>query len=312
MKYLYIYIGFFLLFGCKKSNLTEPLASKINSNLIYFGYTLVDVGWDDPTDKESKTNYLDEIECFSNIADILVVSPNDNIVDRLINMDNSQVKGILHLYEIFFEQTGTGGDKSGFIYELRSDYQDRWDTFHAVNDISNNANLISCFYIGEEPAWNGITESDFTLACDYVKSTITSVPIFLVEAYPSLTELYTPNSVDWVGFDHYFIAKPFTDDIFNKELILLKTKLKTHQKIFLILDAHYIKFAHGSQGINKNEMDIVARDYYNIANADTSIIGLLGYHWPSGFEFKKSIGARDLPKHVKDEHEKIGRIITGK
>ncbi|MCG8577361.1 MAG: hypothetical protein MI810_20940 [Flavobacteriales bacterium] len=313
-KKRYIFFACLLcsILSCEKSTLEDPLPTKINPNLQYFGYTLIDVGWDDPTDKETKTNYLDEVHHFSNVADILVVEPSDNIIDRLKQMDQVNVQGIIHLNEMFFEQKSIGGDKSGVIYGLRSDYQARWDEFVSTNNLTVNHPMINCFYIGEEPAWNGISEEDFTEVCDYVKATVPEVPILNVEAFAVIEEMYFPNSVDWVAFDHYFLQEPSTNNEYLKELNLLKTKKKNTQKIFLIMDAHWIKNFHGSSGIGKNDMDFIARDYYKMANTDTSIIGILNYFWPSGFDFKSSIGSRHLPKHVLDEHKMIGRTITGK
>jgi hypothetical protein len=312
MKLIYFTLFSSLIIGCNKSTIKEPLPVKTNTNLTYFGYTLIDVGWDDPSDKEIKTNYIDEVADFSNVADILVVEPTDNIVARLQTFNQNGVKAMLHLNEIFFEQKSTGGNKSGFIYGLRSDYKTRWDTFISTNDLLTNSNMINCFYIGEEPSWNGIPENEFEEACNYAKSTIPNIPIFNVEAFFDVDNFYTPNSVDWVGFDHYFLQQPSQNIDFMSEYTTMKAKMKSHQKIFLIMDAHWIKILHGSSGISKNDMDFIARDYYNLANNDTNVIGILGYFWPSGFDIKKSVGARHLPDHVKEEHIKIGKAITGK
>ncbi len=299
-------------FSCKKEELKEPFPPKTNPNLKYFGYTLVDVGWDDPTDTENKTNYIDEVESFSNVADILVTTPTDNIIGRMEKFQQYNVKTMLHLNEIFFEKKSTGGNKSGVIYGLRIDYQERWDIFVATNNMATNYTMVNCFYIGEEPAWNSIPENDFKKACDYAKLTIPQVPIFSVEASLAVGDFYAPSSVDWVGFDHYFLKEPSTNTEFLTEFNQMKVKMKSHQKIFLIMDAHWIKILHGSSGISKNDMDFIARDYYKFANSDTTIIGVLGYFWPSGFDIRNAVGARHLPNHVLDEHVRIGKSITGK
>lgn len=311
-KHIYLSCFLIILISCNKKTLQDPLPPKTNNNLKYFGYTLIDVFWDDPTDNSDKTNYIDEIHEFANIADILVVDPTDNIVDRINVFESYNVQAILHLSEIFFEQKSVGGDLSGVIYGLRGDYQERWDTFITTNNLLLNSEKISCLYIGEEPAWNGISEVDFTLACDYAKQTIPNVPILNVEAFAAINQLYTPNSVDYVGFDHYFLKQPSQNSEFQLEYATLKDKMKSHQKIMLIMDAHWIKNFHGSSGISKNDMDFIARDYYNMANQDTSVVGIIGYFWPSGFDFKNSIGARNLPEHILDEHKNIGKVITGK
>lgn len=300
------------LMGCGHKGIDEPLPAKTNPNLAYFGYALVDVGWDDPTDTETKTNYVDEIQAFSNVADILVTQPTDNIVARMQVMEHAGMKAILHLNEIFFEQKSTGGSRSGVIYGLRADYQARWDSFVATNALSVNHGLVSCFYIGEEPAWNGIPENEFTQACDYAQASVPAVPILSVEAYPAVDYAYAPASVDWLGFDHYFLSEPSSDTDFLREYNTIKSKMSGAQKMFLIMDAHYIKDYHGALGVKEKKMDLVARDYYNLANADTMVVGILGYFWPNGFDIETSVGARNLPEHVREEHKRIGRAITGK
>ena len=300
------------VFSCSNEEISEPLPDKINPNLQFFGFTLIDVGWDDPSDANNKTNYIDEVAGFSNVADMLVVTPTDNIIERLLEFDSYNVKSMLHLNEIFFEQKSTGGSKSGFIYGLRADYKNRWDTFIATNDLNKNFDLIACFYIGEEPSWNGISEQDFQLACDYAKQTVPMVPIFNVEAYPDVSNIYTPGSVDWVGFDHYFLKKPSENAAFIAEYNTMKSRMKSHQRIILIMDSHWIKILHGSSGISQSDMDVVARDYYHLANNDPSVAGIVGYFWPSGFDLTGSVGARNLPDNVKSEYSRIGRQITGK
>jgi hypothetical protein len=314
MKTNYFFIVLFSLavFSCKKEVISEPFPAKTNPNLVHFGYTLVDVHWDDPTDDSDKTNYIDEVAPFSNIADILVVSSDDDIRDRLDLMQSHDVKGVLHLHELFFELVGSVDSLSGADYDLRPDYMERWDTFVTTNDFDTDISSLSCFYLGEEPTWNSISTEDFTAASDYIKATVPDVPILLIEAFPAVEALVIPNSVDWVGFDHYFIADPGSNVEFKEELAEIKSKKLAHQDLILVLDAHYIPFAHGSSGISKYDMDVVARNYYKLANSDTSVIGMIGYHWPSGFDFNSAIGTRGLPSHVLDEHQLIGKAITGK
>jgi hypothetical protein len=299
--------------SCKKqTEMEEPFPEKTNPNLEYFGYTLIDVYWDDPEDAEDKTNYSDEVAPFSNIADILVIEPTDDIRDRLQFMADYEMKAVLHLNEIFFELLGETDSLSGANYDLRSDFMERWDTFITTNDFLSNHENVGVFYLGEEPAWNNISADEFKQASDYIKATIPDVPILLVEAYPAIEALEIPASVDWVGFDHYFIADPNTNPTFQEELALIKSKKAVDQDLVLILDAHYIPFAHGSSGIAKSDMDQVARNYYKLANAETDVVAMIGYHWPSGFDFPSAVGTRHLPEHVIEEHKRIGKAITGK
>lgn len=301
-----------VLISCSSKEIQKPLPDKLNPHLKYFGFLLIDVGWDDPTDSENKTNYLEEVQPFTNVADIFPIGPGDNIVERMQTMHEAEVDVMIHINELFFKQIKKGGSKSGVIYGLREDYQERWNTFVAVNDLWTNDFMISCFYIGEEPAWNSIAEEEFKVVCSFLKERFPSIPLMSIEAYAAMDELYVPRELDWVGFDHYFLKMPSENSTFQKELDILKSKMQAHQKIMLIMDSHWIDYFHGSAGIAMQDMDVIARDYYQMANTDTTVIGVLGYHWPSGFDLKRTIGARDLPMHVKEEYVNIGKHITGK
>ena len=311
MKKLALRISIILLISCAKEN--QPAQPIDATHLKYFGFTLIDTYWDDPTDNLPKTNYIDEVFRFSNIADILVVNPTDNIVTRMTDMNNLQVKSILHVSEIFFELVGTNSP-SGANYSLRPDYQTRWDEFINTNNLQTNQNLIQSFYIGEEPTWNGISFSELKSATDYVKLTIPSVAIMIIEAHLAIDQLQIPTSVDWIGFDHYFIKDPKTNTTYLNEIENLTSKFSTNkQKLILIMDTHYINSLHGTHGeISLNEMNEVANSYYELAKSQPETIAILGYFWPSGFDNPASIGARNMPQNIKENYNRIGKEITNK
>lgn len=300
-----------VLISCDKEKQTESIV--VTTHIKYFGFTLIDTYWDDPTDNEVKANYIDEVAAFSNVADILVVSPTDNIIGRMTEMYNLQVKSILHLNEIFFEVVGASS-QSGTDYNLRPDYQSRWNEFLNVNQLLSNQEQIQSLYIGEEPTWNGITYNELKSCTDYVKSTLPNLPIMVIEAYPAIDQLQIPNSVDWIGFNHYFIKNPKNDKNYLNELDNLKLKFTTNtQKLVLIMDTHYINSLHGNiSGIELDEMDNVANNYYKLAKSEPKTIALLGYFWPSGFDTSESIGARNMPESIKQNYIRIGKEITKK
>ncbi|WP_420573554.1 hypothetical protein [Kordia sp.] len=310
--FLFLMFGI-LFFGCSSEEAVIHSDSDVSSHIEYFGFTLVDTYWDDPTDTEVKTNYADEVHSFSNMADILVVHPTDNIVNRINTMQLLQMKSILHLQELFFEVNGDAAP-SGTNYSLRSDYQSRWNEFVNTNNFTNDISGIQAFYLGEEPTWNGISFEELKLASDYIKSTIPEIPILLVEAAPVISDLQVPASVDWIGFDHYFVKDPKNDTTYNNELLLLKSKFSTaNQKLVIVMDTHHIPFAHLDFGnIELNEMDAVAESYYELALSEPKTIAILGYFWPSGFDAAEANGARNFPNHVKNKYVAIGKTITGK
>ncbi|NER85008.1 MAG: hypothetical protein F6K42_36975 [Leptolyngbya sp. SIO1D8] len=301
-----------MMSSCSKND-NSTTGGDSNSHLKYFGFTIVDTFWDDPTDSEIKTNYADEIHNFSNIADILVVNPSDNIIQRTQTFADLDLKPILHLNELFF-QLVDNNSPSESNYDLRSDYQERWTEFKTVNQIILNDSFIGAFYIGEEPTWNGITFAELNSVSELLEMEFPNIPIMIIEAYPSIDNLQIPVTVDWVGFDRYFVKNPNTNAEFQQDWNSLKSKLShPNQQIIVVLDSHYIDWAHGDFGnIDLEEMDEVANNYYELAKSDEKVIGILGYFWPNGFDISESIGGRGMPQNVKMEYERIGREITGK
>jgi len=282
-------------------------------HLAYFGFSLVDVGWDDPSDAVPKTDYSDEVAAFSNIADVLVVSPTQSIVPKLQRLSSQKLKAVLHVSDVFFTHAGTGGP-SGARYTLRPDYRARWRDFVNTNDLTVNHAMVQAFYVGEEPTWNGITYAELAAATDLIKATVPQVPVLVIEAHTMVDEIQVPTSVDWLGFDHYFIADPQHNPQFLKELATLKAKRSTAaQRIVLVMDAHYIQALHGDHaGLTQDGMKEVATSYFNLAASDPDVVALIGYAWPSGFDAPTAKGARHLPQAVRDEYVRIGKRITHK
>jgi len=312
MKSIVAYILIFCIFyACKKDD--KSSTENANAHIKYFGFTIVDTYWDDPTDSEVKTNYANEIHNFSNIADILVVNPNDNIIQRSQTFADLDLKAILHLNELFFELIDNNSPSES-NYDLRTDYQERWIEFKTINQSILNTNYVGTFYIGEEPTWNGITFTELDAVAQLLQTEFPNIPTMIIEAYPSLKDLQVPQTVDWIGFDRYFIENPNTNAEFQQDWNTLKSKISDpNQKIMIILDSHYINWAHSDFGnIELTQMNIVAENYYELAKSNEKVIGMLGYFWPNGFDIPESIGARGMPQNVKMEYERIGREITGK
>lgn len=313
MKQILTYILIlFVIFSYKKENKPNIFENQ-NSHIEYFGFTIIDTYWDDPTDSEVKTNYAHEIHNFSNLADILVVNPSDNIIERTQTFESLKLKAILHLNELFFELIDTDSP-SGRNYNIRPDYQKRWNEFKSINQSILNTNYIVAFYIGEEPTWNGITFTELAIVSQLLEADFPDIATLIIEAYPSLSNLQVPENVDWIGFDRYFVKDPNVNNEFQHDWAILKSKLSNpNQRIMVIMDSHYINWLHGENGnIDLVQMGEVANNYYQLAKNDKRVIGILGYFWPNGFDIQESIGARGMPQNVKSEYERIGKGITGK
>ena len=298
--------------SCKKDRQPVP-AEPLNTHLEYFGFSIVDTYWDDPTDDESKTNYADEVFSFCNVADILVLDGSEDITQRILDMHRYDMQALLHFNELFFELVDTNS-ASGANYDLRTDYENRWTRFKDNHLTVLTPEYIAAFYVGEEPTWNGISFFELNEVTNLLKRDFPEIPIMIIEAYPALRDLQIPEKADWIGFDRYFIKDPNINTEFQEDLSILKSRRSnSSQRIFLIMDSHYIDWAHGGfGGIDLLEMGEVANNYHRLAQNDDNIIGLIGYFWPNGFDTPGSIGARGMPSTVKDVFRKIGKEITGK
>lgn len=312
MRYTILASILFLCVSCGTPVETIPIEEA--DHLQYFGFTIVDTYFDDPTDNVSKTSYVDEVQSFSNVADILVVTPTDDLVEKMSGMAAVDMKAIIHLHELFFVFQDTVSENSGANYDLRGDYMDRWTTFVNANDLQENQEMVQAFYLGEEPTWNGIDSEELRLAADFIKKGFPDVPIMVIEAYPVIDQLVVPASVDWIGFDHYFVEDPIRDEVFQNEMETLISKfVHSEQRLVLVLDSHYIDWAHGDYGgIKLKQMGDVANSYYELAKRQALTVALIGYCWPSGFDIPESIGARHMPEKIMAEYVRIGKEITGK
>ncbi len=271
-------------------------------HLKYYGFAIVDCGWDDPLDSEVKTNYLSEVDSFTNVNQLCVFNPDDDIRQRVTDMNDSDVRPILHVQEIFYE------DIDGTLY-LRSDYQSRWNTFTSTNNSVLFPDSVAAFYLIDEPVHNGLSFEDLQTVSDLVKSDYPAIPTLIIEAWPDVDSLHIPLSIDWCGFDKYGVYDPNTDSEYQQLLATLKSKRSDpNQRIVIIMDAQFLPDYYGL-GWTPDTMKTVAANYYNLAASDSDVIAMVGYLWPGGLDTPAQLGARELPQTVQDEYVRIGQLI---
>src|SRR5579872_2196756 len=80
---------------------TISFSQNAPARLKYFGFAIVDCGLDDPNDTAKLTNYISEVDSFSNVAQMCVSSYTDTIINRVNLMNNHCVKPILATSSIF-------------------------------------------------------------------------------------------------------------------------------------------------------------------------------------------------------------------
>ncbi len=277
-------------------------------HLKYFGYALVDALWDDPHDIAATTNYIAEVDSFSNIAQLGVYNYTDTIISRTNLMNIHCVKPFLSIQSVCYYEVDTLAS-SGHHFKLYPNFKARWNSFKSTNLSILHSSKIAAFYVADEPVWNGISFSELDTVCQMIKSDFPNIPLMFVEAYPVLNSLSVPTSVDWVGFDRYEIFDPTTSTLFLNNLNTLKSKLSTaSQKIFLVIDDQWLPF-YGAAGFTPDTIRYIVQNYYNLAASDTSIIGLIGYLWAGGLDDPGQLGVRDMPQSVINKNVEIGRMI---
>jgi hypothetical protein len=284
----------------------ETLAQSAPAHLRYFGYYLVDALVDDKTDNVVKLSYIDEVSYFTNLNQLAIYEYTDSVVDRVNAMNNQSQKPFLSIENAFWYQDGRTTAPSQHNYTLRADYRARWNTFKANNASVLNASKIGCFYLFDEPVWNGVPFSELNSISQMIKSDFPSIPIMYVEAYKSLNEMQIPTTVDWVGFDQYSIFNPSTNAGYRANLSLLKSKRTNGQKIFIVADTHWIPEYQSVFGKTTYDMGPVLQDYYNLAASEPDVIGILGYLWIGGFD---GLGVRNMPQSVIDLNIQLGRGV---
>jgi hypothetical protein len=302
MKRLFLLVVITSLLGHTAQAQTAP------PHLRYFGFALIDVFWDDPHDTSAVTNYLSEVDTFSNVAHLAVYSPTDNIVQRVATMNSRCVLPFLHIQEILFEYEDANGP-SGANYRLRSNYLSRWNQFLAINQQAITPASIGAFYIMDEPYWNGVTYAELDTVCTLLQQGFPGIPVFLVEAYTMMNQLQIPPAADWLAFDMYGIFDPPNNAQFMQNLTLLKNaKSSPTQELFLIIDDQWIT-SYGQAGYAPDTIEYMVQNYYNLAVADTEIVGLIGYLWAGGFDEPAQLGVRNMPGNVIQKNVAIGTGI---
>jgi hypothetical protein len=288
--------------------LSEPVLSQTAppARLKYFGFAFVDCGIDDPNDVSLTTNYTAEVDSFSNIAELHFDNYTDTIIGRVNLMNAHCMRPILSTSSVFLYLANSNGP-SGSNYDLYPDYLNRWNIFKTINASVLNAGQIEMIYVCDEPTWNGVTFGELDTICSTIHADFPNIPLIFVEAYTEVANVQVPTSVTWIGFDHYGIMDVSTDVNYLGWLHTLESRRSTpDQRIMLVFDDEW-NAGFWPQGWRADTIEQVLSHYYDLALADTNVIGLAGFTWPGiapGW-----LGARSLPQHVIDKTVQIGQLI---
>jgi hypothetical protein len=257
----------------------------------------VNTGIDDPTDGVAKTNYTDEVSYFTNLNQYAVYDPAQSVVADLDSMVSACTKPFMAISAIFWYRLDANAP-SGNRYALYADWRVRWAAFKSKNQAALNTSRVGAFYLLDEPTWNGVSFADLDTISQALKADFPAIPILLVEAYPVLSMLEVPVTVDWIGFDRYGIFDPAKNAGYLRDLATLKSKRSNNQKIVIVSDTQWLPSYEIDSGISPLKLGPTFDSYYALAASDPDVVGLLGYLWPAGFDGPKALGARNLPSSV--------------
>jgi hypothetical protein len=289
-------------------NTASVFSQSAPPHLKHFGYALVDMLWDDPHDTSTITNYIAEVDSFSNIAQLGVYDYADNIIVRVNLMNSKCVKPIVSLQSIFYQTIDTLAPSGNHI-ALFANFIARWNFFKTTNAAILDSAKVAAFYVVDEPVWNGLLFSELDTVCNLLKNDFPNIPLFFVEASTALSNLQIPTTIDWVGFDEYGIFDPYTDVTYNNNLDTLKSKRSnSNQKIILVVDDQWMPY-YGVAGYSPDTIRYMVQNYYNLAASDIEIIGMIGYLWPGGLDDPGQLGVRDMPQSVINKNVEIGTMI---
>jgi len=291
---------------CLAFTATLTFGQSAPPHLKYFGFAIVDCSLDDPNDAPVLANYITEVDTFSNIAQMCVETHTDTIINRVNLMNSLCVKPILSVSKVFIYLKDNNGP-SGSNYDLYPNYQTRWDSFKLINASVLNASQVEMIYVCDEPTWNGVTYNELNTICATVKADYPNIPLIFVEAWPVIDSLQVPASVSWIGFDRYGVLDVSTDSSYLAQLAALEGKRSApNQKIMLVFDQQW-NAGFWPGGWQPDTMEYVMQHYYDLAIADTNVIGLTGFTWPGiapGW-----LGARHLPQNCINKFADIGKMI---
>lgn len=283
------------------SQVTPPPA-----RLKYFGFAIVDCSLDDPNDAPVLTNYINEVDSFSNVAQMCVESHTDTVINRVNLMNAGCVKPILSISKVFIYLANTNGP-SGSNYDLYPNYQSRWDSFKVINASVLNPQFIEMLYVCDEPTWNGVDFTELSTICNTIKADFPTIPLATVEAYTMVNQIQVPTTIDYLGFDRYGVYDVSTDASYLAQLDTFESKRSTpNQRIILVFDEQW-NSGFWPGGWTPDSMKTVLENYYKLALADTNVVALVGFTWPGiapGW-----LGARHLPQQVIDKTVEIGQMI---
>lgn len=282
------------------------------THIEYFGFSIVDGGHNDPWDNTPKTNYSDELRGLANLADIAAFDPDEDLTPRIDAMAAVGLRPMLNIAFILFDQIPDASSPTAVRLVLRHDADERLARLVQVSALNQRQSQLAAVYIADEPAWNRASMDELANAAAIVERRLPRVPIALVEAAPAIGDLVVPREVDWVGFVRYGVLDPASDAAWQADLAaLLAARSRPDQRILIVMESQFLPI-YAEWGLQPEVMSVVAWNTARAGLACPEAIAIIGYPWPGGFDEPRQLGARNLPRSVRQAYRDIYRQLVAR
>jgi hypothetical protein len=289
------------------SLLTLTLAFADSSHLKYFGYFDVDCAAVAPgAVYPFKTNYVDEVAGFSNLGHLCVYHSMDNIDTRVKAFAERKILAILDLSGLFFRQSSTPSVHTNL--DLYPDFERRWLEFRKRNSPYLNTHYLAAVMPARRMIDVGVTTEELKTVSAMLARDLPQVPLLLVEDAAHIDKIGVPPQMSWLGLSALGVTAPAESEEFKRAWRKFKTlRTRPEQKFFLVAESQWLQRYNSPTHSSMQMKDVITR-YYELARKDEDVSGILNVTW-AGAEAKKTLGLRNLPEEVLNEHKRIGRLI---
>lgn len=264
-----------------------------------FGYAAIACDHDDPFDKQSKTDYSDEVTGFTTANQVCVTGDMDILAHRLRRAAAAYTP-VFYVEPVFF-------DHSRPVPRLHPSVNTLWAMVRQAIRKSGVDPRDMIFYLADEPVLRGLPMATVDQAARIIRRHYPGARILVIEAYLP-DKLAIPDEADIWGFNAYTIRDPRADKGYVRLLDRAAALLGPNRSLAIIMDAQHTPI-HEKAGLRPADMAEVAWNYMALTQSRNDVALMLGYTWAGGIDNRRERGVRDLPDAVRQAHRQIGQTL---
>ena len=291
-------------------SLSNSRASSVPSHLKYFGF------WGEGPINDLAASY-------TNIVTINPINPSFSTGPALLAAAKSRGLDIV----VIFPQASLNTNYLRPYFDPTSGKME-WPNFRTViQSFIDGGGRITAISLMDEPQgyneqhqldWE-VAKLDINYAAGKIKEVFPNIPIYInfgPIGWYSETEVVTssfPQNIDWIGIDCYghWTHCGKRDFSFPEQLETLKHHKLSHQKIIIIPQAFRDIDRNApiyGQGLNEDQISVLADQYYTLAKNEPDVIGIFLFHYWLHPEF---IGFEGLNSTLQNKFINMGKAVIG-